>query len=207
MPEQNKNYHDYFKHSYLTEERWCDYWYQVKEIMQAGQRLKVLEIGPGNKIVTSVLRHLGYDVTTLDREESVEPDIVADVLSIPVAGNSFDVILIAEVLEHLPYDKFIDALTEIKRVTKKRVILSIPHWGRHFSLEFRIPGLGVKRFQFKGHIFSKKHRDQGEHFWEIGKKGYALRKVKQDIVSTGFILEDDYIAFSSPYHHFFVLNK
>ena len=198
MPEQNKNYQDYFSKSYLHEERWADYQCQVDEILKLNNVQTVLEIGPGNKIVTTLLKHLGLEVTTLDNKESIKPDLLASVEKIPAGDNTYDVILCAEVLEHLPYEKFSQVLQEFKRVSNKYVILSLPHWGRHFSLELRIPGLHRLRWQRKISFSPPKHLNQGEHFWEIGKKGYSLKRIKSDIVKNGFQINKEYIAFESP---------
>ena len=47
----------------------------------------------------------------------------------------------------------------------------------------------------------------GKMDWEIGKKGYPLNIIKQQIEDVGFKIIKDYIVFESPYHHFFVLEK
>ncbi len=207
MPEQNKNYNDYFNPTYLDEERWMDYWCQIKEVSEIGNSIKCLEIGCGNKIVTNLLSHFGHEVVTLDINKNINPDIVGSVLEIPLPDDNFDVIVCAEVLEHLPYEKFSKALSELHRVTNNKVILSLPHWGRHFSLQVRIPFFKKIKWQKKINILSRKHNMKGEHFWEIGKKEYPLKLIKKDILKSGFHIEKDYIAFDSPYHHFFILKK
>lgn len=49
----------------------------------------------------------------------------ASVYQLPFRDNSFDVVVICEVLEHLEYP--IKALLEVKRVTKKYCLLSVPN--------------------------------------------------------------------------------
>lgn len=121
--------------------------------------------------------------------------------------NSFDLVCAFEVLEHLPFSNFENCLLELKRVSKKYIILSLPHWGRHFSFILRIPFFKKIKFQFKFSFFPIKHNFNGQHYWEIGKKGYNLSKIKNEIEKSGMNILRDYVCFESPYHHFFVLKK
>ena len=61
--------------AYNTKERICCYWHQVDEVLSLGART-ALEVGPGPGIVTEWLRKAGVEVTTLDMEERLEPDVV-----------------------------------------------------------------------------------------------------------------------------------
>jgi len=47
----------------------------------------------------------------------------------------------------------------------------------------------------------------GEHYWEIGKEGYPLQKVMDEMRRAGFKIEKTYRVFEHPYHRFFVLAK
>jgi hypothetical protein len=46
-----------------------------------------------------------------------------------------------------------------------------------------------------------------EHYWEIGKGGYPLGKIVNDIELAGFEIEKTYRVFERPYHRFFLLKK
>ncbi len=78
-----------------------------------------------------LLRNLGFNVTGLDI--GLQPDIEGIVLaniedSLSFADESFDAVLIGEVLEHLCYD--IHAIENLRRVLKKdgRFIVSLPFY-------------------------------------------------------------------------------
>jgi len=47
----------------------------------------------------------------------------------------------------------------------------------------------------------------GEHYWEIGKAGYPLQRIINDIRKTGFNIKKTYRIFEWPYHRFFILKK
>jgi len=116
----------YVNNNYITKDRWNNYWYQIKGVRMFGEALNVLEIGPGGKIVSGLLSKLGFSVKTLDINKNIEPDYVASADNLPMADKSFDVVLAAEILEHLPFDKFGKALSEIKRVSKIGAVVSLP---------------------------------------------------------------------------------
>ena len=52
-----------------------------------------------------------------------------------------------------------------------------------------------------------KHKFLGEHFWEIGKKGYSLSKTERTIEKAGFKIEKCYYPKENPRHQFFLLKK
>lgn len=189
---------------YVYPSHWMSYWYQIKEVL-ALRPQKILEIGIGNKTVCNYLRSEGIDITTFDIDEKLNPDVVGSVTKIPFGDNSFDAILCAEVLEHLPFDKFEETLRELKRASKRYIILSLPHFGPQFKLSFKIPFLREKRFAFKIY-FPIKHKFNGEHYWEMGKRGYSSKKIK-DIIRKYFKIKKEFIPFENQYHHFFVLEK
>ncbi len=196
---------DYFSKEYNDLKRWMSYWYQIKEVLELNPK-SVLVVGKGDGLVPMYLKTWGLDVVTLDNDESLSPDIEASVLSIPLNDNSFDAVLCAEVLEHLSYSEFNKALSEIKRVAKTDAIISLPHFGPAIRFLLKIPFLPELRFILKL-PYPIKHQFKGEHYWEIGKRGYPLRRIRNDIKKSGFTIKNDYIVFENPLHHFFVLKK
>lgn len=196
----------YFSQKYDHKARWLSYWYQVNEVMRGEPKI-VLEVGPGNNTVTDYLRKLGIEVKTLDIDASLKPDIAASVTSVPVPDNSFDCVLAAEILEHLPYEESQKAMREIYRVTKKHAIISVPDSRRTlFYFALHLPVLGRKEIFWKWDD-QREHKFDGQHYWEIGKKDYPLERIKKSLVAAGFKLISDFVPTDVPTKHFFVLEK
>lgn len=197
----------YFSQKYDTKERWSSYWYQIHEVV-AKQPNNVLEIGVGNKVVSDYLKKIGLKVTTCDFDKSLKSDVVANILSLSFQDKSFDLVLCAEVLEHLPFSKFPKALSQIYRISRKFAVITIPH----FSLTNLYLGIKLIPFIPKAQISLKidlpiKHKFLGEHYWEIGKGNYPLKRIKAHFEKAGFKLENDYYPHENPKHHFFILKK
>ena len=197
----------YFLKQYDAKERFISYWHQIHEALKA-KPTRLLEIGIGNGLVNQYLRGKGLKVTTLDLDYRLTPDITGSVLSLPISADAFDVIICCEVLEHLPYDKFTTALKELWRITSNLVILSVPDATTVYRIDIELPRLKPIR-KLLAHPFprAKPHVFDGEHYWEIGKKGYPLKKVEADIQKAGLRIAETYRIFELPYHRFFVLYK
>jgi len=152
----------HYYNDYDHKKRWISYWHQIQEVLKFNPD-SVLEVGVGNKTVSNYLENRGIDVTTTDIDPELEPDVVCDVrnLSDKFDGNSFDVVLCAEVLEHIPFEDFRGALDEIRRVTKGGVVLTLPNWGIPFDLRLKIPKTSLSitlRLPFPVN-----HKFNGEH--------------------------------------------
>jgi len=189
---------------YVGSDRWGSYYYQLREIF-ACKPTSVLEIGVGNHIVEDVLKRHDIAYTSVDIADDLLPDVIASVTKLPFADNSFDVVCAFEVLEHMPFDQFEKALGEIARVTTHTALLSLPYFGPSLRGEFKMPFLPRIRFAWKI-PYPKKHYFNGEHYWEIGKRGYSLRRIRR-IIGKYFILEKEFVPFENQYHHFFILKK
>jgi len=197
----------YFNLKYDTKSRWISYWHQIDEVIGCNPR-NVLEIGVGNKTVSDYLRKIGINVTTFDFDKKLQPDIVGDIRKLPFKSNSYNVILCAEVLEHLPFGDFQSTLKELYRVTSNNVILTLPHFSItniYVGVKF-IPFISKKEFSLKVDI-PLKHKFLGEHYWEIGKKGYSLQKIEKRISETGFKILKSYYPKENLKHQFFKLRK
>lgn len=195
---------EHYLKGYDTKERWISYWYQINEVLKTNPKT-VLEVGIGNKTVSDYLKKIGLKVTTVDIDERLKPDYVCSVteLSKHFEDNSFDTVLCAEVLEHLPFKYFEKALKELQKVSKKYVIITLPHFGLNLRLSLKIPIL--KQIDIKIKLpLPIKHRFDGQHYWEIGKKGYPLCKIRKILRKYYFIERELYPA-ENMYHHFFIL--
>ncbi len=103
---------------------------------------------------------------------------MAQFLDLPLPDNEFDVVVCYETLEHLPYENFSKALLELKRVSKKYVIMSLPDVHKTWRYVIHIPRFKmIKKFIYIPVLKLPEHIFDGEHYWEIGKKGYDLKKL------------------------------
>ena len=187
--------------SYDDRKRWVSYWYQIREIISRKPD-SVLEIGPGNKTVSNYLNHKGCKVTTVDIDPGVKPAVVANVTRLPFKNDVFDTVACYEVLEHLEFNQFINGLREMEMVSKDAVIISLPDAGGTWN--WKIPLFGwiiIPKIREK----KPEHQFDGEHYWEINKKGYPLDKIKKKIIQTGLELENDYLIPEWTYHRIFTL--
>jgi len=192
--------------SYNKKERFINYWNQLTEVLRFKPR-SVLEIGVGSKTVYDLLKKSISDVKGLDINKELDPDIVGSVESIPLQDESVDVVLSAEVLEHLPFSSFGKSLSELYRVTKVGAVISLPHRGASFSITMKVPIIPWIRGVWKIPYFWKIVPLSPEHFWEVGLKGYPLGKIKKEIKKTGFKIRNTFIDPLDLYHLFVILEK
>jgi ubiquinone/menaquinone biosynthesis C-methylase UbiE len=198
---------EHYKYSnYDDKNRWFSYWHQINEVLALNPE-NILEIGVGSKTVSVYLKNQNKKVVTMDIDKNLKPDIVGNVLKIPFDDNYFDVVLCAEVLEHLPFAEFQRSLSEIKRVTKKYLVLSLPHWGKVLYFVIKLPLFKKRVFFLRLSIFEKKDKLNPKHFWEIGRKSYPEKKIKEIIKNSGFKIVKDFFDYNNSYHHFFILKK
>jgi len=91
------------------------------------------------------------------------------------------------------------------RVTRRHVLISLPHAGPRPKLALKLPRVKELRVAFKVSLPTR-HVFRGEHYWEIGRRGYSLSTVRA-VMRRVLSLEKDFIPFESQYQHFFLLKK
>jgi ubiquinone/menaquinone biosynthesis C-methylase UbiE len=190
--------------AYVNKRRWASYWHQLNEIFLASPQ-SVLEVGVGAGVIGAVLRQFGVEYQSLDLDAALKPHHVAPVTAMPFDDGQFDVVACFQVLEHIPYESFAAALKELRRVASRVVIISLPGARAMWSLQFGVPRVcAVSLFARMPRLRARKHKPGGEHFWEISKRGYPLKRILQDLADSELTVEKTYRSPDSPRHRFFV---
>jgi len=192
---------------YMDQKRWASLWHQLDEILQMKPK-KVLEIGTGTGVLGALLKHYGVDYFSVDIDPELRPDYVAPVTDLPLEDNSFDVVACFQVLEHLPFDQFSFAIRELVRVSRDRLVISLPDAKTLWSYRFYIPKKGMVQIDLpRPRLRPKKHVFDGEHYWEINTLGFPINKISQAIKENGANIIKNYRSPDNTYHRFFVLDK
>ncbi|MFO0565809.1 MAG: class I SAM-dependent methyltransferase [Polyangiaceae bacterium] len=189
---------------YDNKERFISYWMQVNEVMRVSPK-RVLEIGIGNGFVHRYLRGLGVDVHTLDADPRLEPDTVGLVTELPFSDAEFDVVCCFETLEHLPFESFSRAARELRRVAARWVLISLPDVTPYFRIRFEL-GFHKKwldKFFDLPNGRPRSHSFDGEHYWEVGKRGYPLSRIVSELETSGLVVEATPRVEEDAWHRFF----
>lgn len=201
MPQVDKS--NYKFGAYAFEGRFVSYYWQLKEVL-ALEPSTVLEVGVGDRVFGNFIKNnTVVSYTSVDVAEDLHPDVVGSILKLPFADKSLDVVCAFEVLEHLPFEQFDRAVAELCRVARTHVVISVPHFGPMISFSLKIPFVPLIRFALKI-PFPKKHIFNGQHYWEIGKRGYSVSLIRKKLSTHGELIRD-FIPFGNPYHHFFTI--
>lgn len=191
--------------AYRSQERWNSYFHQLTLVRKV-KPADVLEIGHGEGVVSSALTRDGIHVTTVDIAPDLHPDIIASVTDLPLEAGAFDTVLAAEILEHIRFEDVPKALSEIRRVARRYVIISLPHPGFVFSLAFKLPLIPRVALLLQVPFFWKTHIFEGEHYWELGKRGFPVSRFLRCARSAGLRLESSEKHADDPAHRFFLFS-
>ena len=96
---------------------------------------RILDFGYGDGQITNSLHKSGYDIIGLDNSKgnynqarNLFPDCdfrLYDGLNIPFENNSFDTIILNDVLEHIPYELMDNLIVNLKNVIAPSGIMYI----------------------------------------------------------------------------------
>jgi SAM-dependent methyltransferase len=91
----------------------------------------VLDVGCGNGDLTNRLSAMrlaiGLDQSQTALQWVQVPRVQADIVQVPFADNAFDMVISAEVIEHLRVPVFKQALQQLARVARRYILVSVPY--------------------------------------------------------------------------------
>lgn len=150
-------------------------------------------------------------VLTMIRKPS--PIVISSVTKLPLPDASFDYVYCCQVLEHLPFDEFPQAVSELCRISRKKIIISLPDNRKFFRFSLKLPKLNLEKvisIPKTGKDISI--QNHGQHFWEIGDERFNNCMAEREILtlfrhSFNIRSVSHYRFYERPYQHFFVLTK
>lgn len=124
---------------------------QTKFLIDSVNIDNILDIGCGEGFVINFLRNkniigldISEDVLTIAKIQNPDNEFfIGNIYNLPFKKNGFDIVMAIEVLEHI--DKPEKAIDEIKRVSKKYCIFSVPN-EPYFRLTNLLRGKNISRF-------------------------------------------------------------
>jgi len=193
-------------YAYYSEKRIVHQWFQVK-LLENLPVQRIIEIGPAYGVPTALLANAGFEVTTFDFMErdllGATAHIVGDLWKTsPEVYSNQDCILCCEVLEHFPFEKSCDLLSNFYKSKVPYLVLSVPYNAPQLKLNLYINSHTVKKstaFKFRNSFrhFKKEPPVDGQlgHQWEIGYKNYPLKRLKNAVKDAGWnIIKYDFTS-------------
>jgi hypothetical protein len=187
----------------FTKQDWLDYysrkrivhqWTQV-QLLGTVDCKKVLEVGPALGLVTSMLVNIGYQVHTLDVaprafDYPAVPHHRKDVCELqPGEIAGYDAILCCETLEHIEWERVGSILSRFRESGAKYLIVSVPYMAFQVFLELYANSSTFRQyFSMKKLLWRKNFTAEpaGGHQWEVGYKGYPLRRWESRLKDSGW---------------------
>lgn len=188
---------------YVDEPRWSSYFQQV-EFASSKKYERILVIGKGDNIVTSILLSLGKNIKTYDCDASLNPDYLGDIREFDkiINGDRFDLIICCQVLEHIEFKHFNHVLNMMSKHSND-LLMSLPYCHhKFFELSLKILKFPLINLRVLVPKFYKRWIYDGQHMWEIGCKDYSIDRINFEILKTHKILKN-YILKKNSYHFFF----
>ena len=197
----------YQKTHYWSDLRVRGYANQLAELYRLDPE-SVLEVGVADGFMSTVVpKFTRHRLISLDLDPKLGPNVAGSVLALPFSTNAFEMAMCCQVLEHIPFEHFVQAVRELCRVSRDLVFLSLPDVRRYVSVRLRLPKLGWRDWSL-----SMERRGlgpfefDGDHHWEIGFEGTRFADVENGLRAAGVRIRECYRIPELPYHCCFLLD-
>lgn len=181
-------------------------WHQLDEIQQLKPK-SVLEIGPGPGLFKMLAATVGIAVETLDLDPDLRPDHIGSATDMPFDNGTYEVVCAFQMLEHLPYEASLQAFSEMVRVSQRNIVISLPDAHSVWRYQIHVPMFGIHDFLVpRPRLSAPIHEFDGEHHWEINKRGYSLARIITDFTKNTRLLKT-YRVPENPTHRFFIFAR
>lgn len=175
---------------------WYRFFYLVKDTLGLGCQ-SVLEVGSGSGFVKSCLTPHVKNYWVLDINEKLKPDFVQDVrVYNKKLKDKFDAIIIADVLEHLPFEDLGKTVSNLFHYLKDEGVMfvTIPHRQSNFLFmtpnqiprPWSIPTGFLSFGAFYRRFIKQKIWIDPSHCWEIGDGNIKVTDVDKIFSNAGF---------------------
>ena len=199
----------YFSEGYFSVDHFISIAEQIR-LVYSLKRKNILEIGIGNGLVSDFLKKAGLNVTTVDINPNLKPDIVGSITDLAeiLHQRKFDIVLCSEVLEHMPFDYFEKTISNIAATTSEYAVLTLPRCQKViFDIQFKIKIPKLPYIE-KGIFWTlpDSHIYDGHH-WELDSSQPTKIKSIKNILEKYFTILDFSRFRFRPVHHYFILRK
>lgn len=141
--------------------------------------VSVADIGCGNGAITNVLAEK-FNVVGIDSSREAlkwlspkASSIVGSADSLPIRDKSAGVVLSSELLEHLTNELFLKAVSEIKRTSKRYVLISVPN-NEKLRRRYTKCSFCGSEFHIYGHLRSLSQKKLAHLFDEYSVKVFTV---------------------------------
>lgn len=193
----------YFSDGYFSLHQLCSFAHQINLIYSLGPH-SFLEVGMGNGFISTYFKNSGIDVTTVDINPELKPDICCDLQSLAsILSGSFDAVSCCEVLEHMPWQHFDENISVLRKYSKN-LFLTLPYGRRVFGVGgfSRLPRNKIVGFWFTLPILKKAL--PSEHFWELDYSRETTIKAVLGVLGKYYSNVNHGIFQLNPYHRYFI---
>lgn len=200
---------EYFNEAYFSLPQLFSFSHQIHLIHSLNPK-NILEIGIGNGFVSNFLKNAGYKVTTADINPALEPDIVAPILDLRnEIEEGFDLVVCCEVLEHMPFELFVESIRVISDIGDN-CLITLPRYKRRWGFNglLDLPNVPIRGFNINFSIpFYKKKLQDSAHFWEVGYNKQTSREALLEHLKCNFDEVINGFFHLNPYHEYFVCKE